>query len=188
MEDEKKSAIKTRKCRKYYGTDYSPLFIPGKHKEAHSFIDAHDGAKRASNQMEWLLALGQDLSTSKKVHAKTSYSMCFWPGEKRETTVDLLASNGPKAPQRSVDKVSRDLKHATHLRKLLISFQAVYKVTELIVDLSFVPQHEFTAERSPSGKRYHILDFQVAISVQSSLEYSLLVNGKTYGTVTANYD
>lgn len=138
--------------------------------------------------MEWLLALGQDLSTSKKVHAKTSYSMCFWPGEKRETTVDLLASNGPKAPQRSVDKVSRDLKHATHLRKLLISFQAVYKVTELIVDLSFVPQHEFTAERSPSGKRYHILDFQVAISVQSSLEYSLLVNGKTYGTVTANYD
>lgn len=138
--------------------------------------------------MEWLLTLGQDLPTSKEVHAKASFHASFWPGENRAYTVELFASNGPKAPQRSVDKVSRDLKHATHFRKLLISFQAVYKVTELIVDLSVVPKKEFIAERSPSGKLYHTLFFQVAISAQSSLKYSLLVNDKTYGTVTAKYD
>jgi hypothetical protein len=188
LEGAKKSAIKIRKCRRYYGTDFSPPFEAGKHKEADSYVDAYDGLKYARNQMAWLLTLGQDLSTSKKVHAKASFYISLWPGQKREYTMSLLASNGPKAAQRSVDKVSRKLKHATHFRKLLISFQAVYKVTELTVDLSVVPKKEFMAKRSPSGEPYHTLSFQVAISAQSSLEYSLLVNGKTYGTVTAKYD
>jgi len=58
----------------------------------------------------------------------------------------------------------------------------------LTVDLSVVPKKEFKAMRSPEGKLYHKLSFEVAISAQSSLEYSLLVNGKTYGSVTAKYD
>ncbi|CAN9107961.1 unnamed protein product [Alternaria alternata] len=169
LEGAKKSAIKIRKCRRYYGTDFSPPFEAGKHKEADSYVDAYDGLKYARNQMAWLLTLGQDLSTSKKVHAKASFYISLWPGQKREYTMSLLASNGPKAAQLSVDK-------------------AVYKVTELTVDLSVVPKKEFMAKRSPSGEPYHTLSFQVAISAQSSLEYSLLVNGKTYGTVTAKYD
>ncbi|RYN41192.1 hypothetical protein AA0112_g2169 [Alternaria arborescens] len=169
LEDGKKSAIKTRKCRRYYGTDFSTRFEASKHNEADSYISIFDVTNRAGNQMEWLLTLGQDLPTSKEVHAKASFHASFWPGENRAYTVELFASNGPKAPQRSVDK-------------------AVYKVTELIVDLSVVPKKEFIAERSPSGKLYHTLFFQVAISAQSSLKYSLLVNDKTYGTVTAKYD
>ncbi|KAL1801372.1 hypothetical protein ACET3X_001714 [Alternaria dauci] len=169
LEDEKKGAIMIRKCRKYYGTNFSPLFQAGKHKEADSYICPFDGTKRASCQMEWLLTLGQDLPTSKKIHAKASFVKSFWPDEKRVYTVELFASNGPKAPRRSVDK-------------------GVYKVTELVVDLSVVPQKEFVAERCPLGKPHYTLSFQVAISVQSSLEYSVLVNGIRYGSVTAKYD
>lgn len=64
----------------------------------------------------------------------------------------------------------------------------MHKITTLTVDLSVVPKKEFKAAKSPAGKPYHSLNYDVAISVQSSLQYSLLVNGKTYGSVTARYD
>ena len=65
--------------------------------------------------------------------------------------------------------------------------QGVYKVATLDVDLSSVPQSFFRAGPSPSGGIYYTLDFRVEITVQSSLEFSLLVNGVRYGAVTANY-
>jgi len=110
LEGDKKSAIKTRKCRRHYGTDFHTTFDASKHKEADAFIDSFTGVKKASNQMEWLLTLGQDLPTSKEAHAKASFNYSFWPGQRRVSNLVLFASNAPKAPQRSVDQVSASSK------------------------------------------------------------------------------
>ncbi|CAG5141087.1 uncharacterized protein ALTATR162_LOCUS861 [Alternaria atra] len=174
LEGAKKNMIKTRKCRRHYGTDYCARFSARQHKEADSYIDCYDGIKSVQNQMRWLLTLGQDLSTSKDAHAEAGFTTDFWPTEKRVSSLKLFASDELKAPTSSLDKASHSA--------------GVYKVTTLTVDLSVVPKKEFKSKRSPSGKTYHSLSYDVVISAQSILEYSLLVNGKTYGTVTAKYD
>jgi hypothetical protein len=63
----------------------------------------------------------------------------------------------------------------------------VYKIATLDVDLSGVPQSAFQPLPSPSGGIYYTLRFQVEMTIQSSLEFRLLVNGVRYGAVTANY-
>jgi len=40
---------------------------------------------------------------------------------------------------------------------------------------------------SPVHGLYYSLSFRVEMTIQSSLEFSLLVNGVRYGAVTANY-
>lgn len=69
----------------------------------------------------------------------------------------------------------------------LTSWQSVYKVAELIIDLSSVPKKQFVREKDPHGNFYYKLSYEVHVSVQSSLEFSLVVNGTTYGSVQANY-
>lgn len=69
----------------------------------------------------------------------------------------------------------------------MLTFQDVYKIATLGVDLSGVPGHLYKACTSPSGASYHTLSFDVEISVQSALEFSLSVNGQKYGSVAAKY-
>jgi hypothetical protein len=58
----------------------------------------------------------------------------------------------------------------------------------LHVDLSKVPDSQMKRKRSPTGREYCEVHALVHISMQSSLEFSLTVNGKNYGSVTAKYD
>jgi hypothetical protein len=55
------------------------------------------------------------------------------------------------------------------------------------VDLSDVPANEYEVHRSPSGRTFAHLVYTVDISIQSSLDYSISVNGKKYGMITAKY-
>jgi hypothetical protein len=64
----------------------------------------------------------------------------------------------------------------------------VFQVAELAVDLDDVPERLFRKKRSKDGKIYHQVEYEIKISVQSSLEYSLSVEGVTYGSVTARYE
>jgi hypothetical protein len=65
--------------------------------------------------------------------------------------------------------------------------KGVFKVATLVVDLTCVPDRAFVRTLSPSHGSYHTLYFQVEMTIQSSLEFSLLVNGVRYGAVIANY-
>ncbi|CAA9962602.1 hypothetical protein P3342_002299 [Pyrenophora teres f. teres] len=168
LEGDGRAEIKNRKCRRYYGTNYYCHFIPGKHKEVDSFISKYDGRKQADNQMEWMLEKGQDLATKSESHGSKNFRQHFWAGDARVASLSLLASDSDKAPLRSKD-------------------QKVYKVASLEVDLSGVPESAFTTDLSESGSYYHTLFFKVEMAIQSSLEFSLLVNGVRYGAVTANY-
>ena len=55
------------------------------------------------------------------------------------------------------------------------------------VDLSGVPQSAYETCTSMHGGVYHRLDIKVEMVIQSSLEFSLMVEGVRYGAVTANY-
>jgi hypothetical protein len=65
--------------------------------------------------------------------------------------------------------------------------QDVYTVATLMADLTDVPLSEFKRMKSPSGLLYYLLDFQIEITIQSALEFSLNVDGKKYGAITATY-
>ncbi|RAR06959.1 hsp70 family protein [Stemphylium lycopersici] len=168
LEGDGRTQIKNRKCRRYYGTACSFQFIVCKHRETDSYRCEFTGQKYANHQMQWLLKKGQDLSSMSKSHTYTELSACFWPHSPRSITLDLLASNADVAPNRSVDK-------------------DVFTVATLDVDLTGVPQNAYTTHLSPQGSFFYVLDLRVEMCIQSSLEFSLLVNGVRYGAVTANY-
>ncbi|KAI8935133.1 hypothetical protein NX059_007727 [Plenodomus lindquistii] len=167
LEGDGRAPIMTRKCRRFYGTPFSAPFVLGRHKESDSYIDPYDGTKRADNQVKWLLKTGQDLSTRETSHAQFHLVKHFWPGVSRNAIIDLMASDVQNAPQGSQDK-------------------DVYKVATLNVDLNGLPQSAFAVRSGVHGLFYE-LSFSVEIAVQSSLEYSFLVNGTRYGSVTATY-
>ncbi|KAL1604233.1 hypothetical protein SLS59_004027 [Nothophoma quercina] len=162
-------AVTNRKCRRHYGTDCSERFDAKKHRESESYICGFDGVRRASGQMDWLLKRGDNLAALKTSHAKLSFNSSFWPASKREMGVTLYSSDDVRAPKR-------------------LKQEAVKKVASVMIDLSVVPKDHWKARRSPSGELYHSLDYELEIAVQSSLEISLSVNGKRYGSVTAAYE
>jgi hypothetical protein len=51
-----------------------------------------------------------------------------------------------------------------------------------------VPEKDFEMCLSPTGRRYYRLDFNVEISAQSSLEFSMTINSKKYASLTASFD
>lgn len=136
--------------------------------------------------MQWLLKKGQDLSSMSKSHTYTELSACFWPHSPRSITLDLLASNADVAPNRSVDKVFCSTRSMV-MTRLTNRLQDVFTVATLDVDLTGVPQNAYTTHLSPQGSFFYVLDLRVEMCIQSSLEFSLLVNGVRYGAVTANY-
>jgi hypothetical protein len=105
LEGDGRAAIKNRKCRRHYGSECMPVFVPGKHLESEARICNYTGIKRADNQVEWLLKKGQDLATDTKSHTKCAFLNFFWPGNSRVSQMDLLACDAEKAPQRAKDKV-----------------------------------------------------------------------------------
>jgi hypothetical protein len=54
--------------------------------------------------------------------------------------------------------------------------------------LSTIPEKEFDRRKSPSGKPYLYLDFQVELAIQATMELSLLVKGKKYGSLKAAFE
>ncbi|KAJ4324502.1 hypothetical protein N0V94_001242 [Neodidymelliopsis sp. IMI 364377] len=168
LEGDGRSRIRNRKCRRSYGTDCMSPFVSGRNRVADQVRDQYTGVLYARDQMEWIMKKGQDLSTSSECHGKIDLVHRVWRDKERFMIVDLLASNADKAPYRS--------KHPD-----------VYTVATLRVNLESVPQKFFKAQRSPSGDLYYELAFNVEISVQSALEFSVSVGGRKYGLVTAQY-
>jgi molecular chaperone DnaK (HSP70) len=101
-----RAQIKNRKCRRHYGTACSYPFRPSKHQETDGYICSFTGTKWARYQVSWMLKKGQDLSTNTDTYAKMSMNDQFWSQDKPSASVDLLASDEDRAPQRSKDKVS----------------------------------------------------------------------------------
>ncbi|KAJ4360578.1 uncharacterized protein N0V89_001144 [Didymosphaeria variabile] len=168
LEGDGSAAIRSRICRRHYGTDCSTRFRAGEHKESDSFLCSFSGEKRADSQMDWIIKKGQELKTSEVGHGKVTISYTVWFGSSKILTMALMASDSDEAPTSSYDP-------------------NVYHVGQMVIDLNPVPKKEWRKSTSPSGKPYCLLDIDVEISIQSALEYSLSVNGVRYGLVTANY-
>ncbi|KAJ4295217.1 hypothetical protein N0V90_007228 [Kalmusia sp. IMI 367209] len=158
LEGDGRTTIKFRKCRRHYGTSCTLPFQPGVHRESDSYMCMYQGHKRADNQMSWIVKKGQQLGTADLSHGKIPIHRNFWTDERRVASLRLLAADCDLAPNRS--------KHT-----------AVYTVADIVIDLSPVPDSEFKRHYSPSGLPYDRLTYALEISIQSSLEFSFLVNG-----------
>jgi hypothetical protein len=128
-----------------------------------------DGMKWARNQMSWLLKKGQDLSSTGQTHALQYFSQKFGPQDHKCLLLTLYASD---AASPSAHRLSRD----------------VYKVAEVVINLDAVPSDKISILHSSSGREYHRLAFEVHITLQSTLGFSLVLDGTTFGSLTATYD
>lgn len=66
--------------------------------------------------------------------------------------------------------------------------EGVKKVASVLVDLSVVPKDEWNVHQSPSNGTYHSLSLSLKLAIQSSMTFTLHVNGICYGTVKAAYE
>ncbi|KAG9203697.1 hypothetical protein G6514_002308 [Epicoccum nigrum] len=64
----------------------------------------------------------------------------------------------------------------------------VFIVASVVVDLSSVPEKEFKTRKNPSGKRYLELRYEIELAIQATMELSLVVNGKKYGSLKAAFE
>ncbi|KAF1979396.1 actin-like ATPase domain-containing protein [Bimuria novae-zelandiae CBS 107.79] len=168
LEGDGRTPIKSRICRRHYGTRTSQLFDKHRHLKLDAYICSFTGEKRATGQMDWLINKGQELAASEKDHGKLYLVHQVWANQAKVLTIPLSASDKDKAPTRSADPT-------------------VYTVTDMVIDLSPVPKSEWRSDVSPDGRAYCSVDIVLEISVQSALEYSLSVNGKRYASVEATY-
>jgi hypothetical protein len=183
IEGDGRPRILNRKCRRHYGTEVRTKFIHGKHRLADKVLCEHTGILKADHQMAWLLDKGQDMSTTSGCHAKHGLCYQFCPSDNRIRYLNLLATNSDDAPYRS----KHEVRHVLFPVQYDWPHQKVYKVAQLEANLQTVPKALFRDCRTPSGALYHEIHFDVEISVQSSLEFSLPINGNKYGSVTAKY-
>ena len=177
--------VMTRKSRRHYGTGYSTAFVRGLHLECDSFYSDFYQQKRVGSQAKWLIAKGQDLPTSDATHVTMDLSCDCWPEEDCTVITNLLACDAELSPSRTKHTVSR--KYWLRIAKTNIG-QTVYTVAKLTVDLSDVPIHLRRRQQSPSGRMYYSIAIVVNISLQSSLEFFVTVNGQKYDTVTVEYE
>jgi hypothetical protein len=65
--------------------------------------------------------------------------------------------------------------------------QSVKVLATLHVDLSDVLKKDMKQRKSFSGKTYYTIRYDIEMSIQASIEFSLVIKGKTYGSITADY-
>lgn len=183
LEADDSGAIRSRICRRHYGTACNSQFQPRQHEEIDAFVCPFTGLKRARNQMDWIIKKYGELRASNTSHGKINMCTNHWIGSSKILIVALMASDLDQAPSSSCDPVSFILSDGNPE----LTNQYIYTVAQMVVDLNPVPKREWRKAFSPTGRPYCALDFSVEISIQSALEYSLSVNGVRYGSVTANY-
>ena len=179
------NAVVMRKSRRHYGTSCNPIFVEGQNLECDSYWDTISCNKRASGQAKWLINKYQDLHVVNATHAAIDITVQFWPNKVPGVTTSLLACDANRAPSRSIHPVSN---LRPELLTNLTKNQSVYKVATLTVNLKDVPSDCIKHNRNPAGRHYNSIYAQVHISMQSSLEFFVTVNGKRYGTVHAAYE
>ncbi|KAF1944788.1 Hsp70 family protein [Clathrospora elynae] len=163
------TAILTRKSRRHYGTVVCRSFVSGLHEESDAFTHAYFATEWARDQTNWLIHKGQDMHASHETHAAAEIYTQFWPGEERFMSMKLIACDAEDAPTSS--------KHA-----------AVYNVTTVVADLRNVPDSYLEMKVNPIGETYFHVKTLVHISMQSTLDFYITVNGKKCGSIAAQYE
>ncbi|KAF2245898.1 hypothetical protein BU26DRAFT_552916 [Trematosphaeria pertusa] len=159
-----------RKCRRHYGTPCSQLFDDEEHDEQDAYRDQYDGRKMARGQMNWLINKGDALLSRQPLHAHIDVHTEFWLDEAKIFTALLTACDDDVPPKRFAD-------------------DAVYKVVSLTADVSTVPESMFQfCKPGPGRKPFLRLDFDINISLTSSLRFWVTVDGQEYGSVEARYE
>lgn len=167
------SIVMSRKCRFHYGISKSPKFRSGIHPESSRVWCNVEEAFDACGVMHWYLSRGETITKDHRVAFEFMLTWAEHPlsddGDS-EFETDLLASAAPS-------------------QALMEDDAGVFKVCTLSADFSTVPRRRFRKCTAPSGKRYYKLDFELVMKINSAdIEFDLMVDDKSYGSVTASFD
>ncbi|WYZ35190.1 hypothetical protein EsH8_I_001466 [Colletotrichum jinshuiense] len=150
--------IKSRISRMSYGTKFSSVFDPKIHDITNRYWDDEEQAWKASNQMEWFLEKGTDVSTAHPVR-KTYYQLFESAiGDLSEAIYSTAAWPAPGSGSKDVHQLC-----------------AITWTKE--IDFESLPR--FT---NPLGKVYAKLNFDIEMTCSGgSIDFTVIHDGKQVG-------
>ncbi|EPS39914.1 hypothetical protein H072_6309 [Dactylellina haptotyla CBS 200.50] len=154
-------------CRRHYGFTWGEVFRPGIDKEENAFYIF--GTKFCRGFIKWMMTKGSEITatTSSLVDVQRAWS----PGESYVFTDTLYTCNLDSAPNR------------------IEGPRVVYAGT-ISMDFTGVGMSLFEKRPTSSGMEYK-LEYQLKIEFRSQdgvLKYSSVVNGRTIGTTTIDFN
>ena len=167
------SIVMSRKCRFHYGVESNTLYREGIHPASSRVWNEIKDEFQAESVMRWYLQKGETIEKDRIVTFSFSLPWAEHPlsgnGEVKYSTT-LFASAAP-------------------VQALMRSDASVFRVCTMSADLRAIPRRQFRKRTATSGKKYHSLQFELVMKVNSAdIEFSMEIDGEPYGSVTASFD
>lgn len=157
--------VETRQARYHYGTSYATVFDESKHPVADRYWSPLWEKWMISDRMQWHIAKGTSVSAETPI--TFHYTRNFRPGQSLVVEDELIACDQDEAPD-AYNKTLRSL-------------------CTLTTDLSAVPPGLFTILTTTKGVEFLNLDFSLCMYIETGLVFELRVDGKSYGSVRAEF-
>jgi hypothetical protein len=161
-------SITSRIARTHFGMTVNTQFIKNVHRQKKAFWAEKDGFYRVP-VVDWLVRKGQTIQETKPVAATFYSSQRCALGPIKSVAVRFYSFDGNTIPKYTG---SPGVKH----------------LVTLAADLSTVPIHQYQVITGADQVKYYDLSFQIKIGFFSAhVDYELWVQGKKYGSVSAEY-
>ncbi|KAI5369872.1 putative Heat shock protein 70 family [Septoria linicola] len=157
--------VETRQARFHYGTSYATVFDESKHPVADRYWSPLWEKWMISDRMQWHIAKGTSVSAETPI--TFHYTRNFRPAQSLVVEDELIACDQDEAPD-AYNKTLRSL-------------------CTLTTDLSAVPPGLFTMLTTTKGVEFLNLDFSLCMYIETGLVFELRVDGKSYGSVRAEF-
>lgn len=161
-------SIDSRITRNHFGLTVHVPFVKTVHKKKKATWAEKDGSYRIT-VVEWLIRKGQTIKETTPVTATFHSSQRCSLGPIKSQVVHFYSFDGNTIPK-------------------YIGNPGVKHLVSLTADLSTVPLHRFQIVTGADHVKYYELSFKIKIAFFSAhVDYSLSVQNKKYGSVSAEY-
>jgi hypothetical protein len=174
--------VASRKSRHHYGIQYTTIFDSNKHPLSSRYYDSFDERYRADGVMQWCLAKGENVATSREVSFNFTRTLIL-PSEIFDPTDEYEAGFGPIIQvQIYVCDEARG--------PLMFDAAIMSRVCTLTADLTDVDRLSFKRRtKASTGEVRYEVEYRLVMRIDSaSLHWSMRVDGETCGSVTATLD
>ncbi|KAJ5261133.1 Heat shock protein 70 family [Penicillium angulare] len=164
--------IASRRARSHYGTVCSMKYDPATDSEQNKEWDHLEEFWRVDNQMSWFIE-------------KVTWSVNCSQYVLTINSLELTGIVSLKGSRVFHDKLMFCIKDTAPRFE---SSESVFKLCEVVADLSKVPEGLLEKKKNSSGQEYYIINYKLVLTpLSASLLFDLEFNGMSYGTVRANY-
>lgn len=164
--------ILNRKSRRHYGVKCTTAFNSVVHSVSRRYWDEYDEVWRVNDQMEWYIKKGETVSSTEPV-LFPFYKTSSVHANNETITQELIVCDDSAAPSAYEG----------------VPGSSTRVVCKMVVNLQSVPRHLWKDRCNSSGTRYHRLDFEMGMQIESGgLRFDLRIDGVVYGKVTATFN